>query len=353
MINRPAKNIASITGRFLVALVLLIVISLSYLAQTQAADYPKLNNRSLSLGDTSPGVATDYTLSWQYPAPTTIGSIRLEVCTDGFIDNPCVNPSADLSAATLINQTGITGFSILSQSSDEIILTRAPAAAGTGQSTYVFDSVINPASLQARFYIRISTYPTANASGPFNHFSSVGSATAEPIVINTEVPPILYFCAALTIDTWCDNVNGNHIDYGDLSAVTGDAAISQFGVATNAVGGYVVTVNGDTMTAGNRSIAPLAVPTANTPGVPQFGMNLRANTDPPNGLDVSGVGIGTVATDYNTPDVYQYNDGDIVASAVTGTLFNIFTVTYIVNVPPDQPAGVYNTTLAYICTAAF
>lgn len=351
---RPYQNIVSIKGRFLIwVLVLLAALALVFPALASAVEYPKLSNRSLTLDDVSPGALTNYIISYAYPSPTTIGSIRLLICTTAIIDEPCVNPGGDLSLANLDSQTGITGFSIFSQSSDEILLSRAPAAAGTVQSTYEFGDVSNPAGLAARFFIRIQTYPTADGTGVFNHASSVVSAITEPIVINTEVPPILYFCAGLTITQWCNNVTGNFIDYGTLSSVGPNYSTSQFGVATNAAGGYVVTVNGDTMTSGNKVIDALTVPTASSPGIPQFGINLRANTNPATGQDAVGAGVGVVGTDYDIPDSYKYADGDIVASAITGSFFNTFTVTYVVNVPSDQAAGVYNTTIGYICTAAF
>ena len=357
MIYRPVQNIASTTGRFLIgliALVLLIVLAYPVVPFVSAADYPKLPNRSLALGSTIPGATTRYTVSWMYSTATTVGSIRLEMCTNGVPDDPCTSPNGDMSAATLFSQTGETGFAIDSQTTNSILLTRAPDAVDTStQTTYVFDDVGNPTGLQKTFYLRISTYASADGSGTFNHFSSAVNATAEPIVITTEVPPILYFCAGLTIDTWCDNVVGDYIDYGNLSAVTGHYATSQFGVATNAPGGYGVTINGNTMTSGTRTIPQLLAPAAFTTGVAQFGLNLRANTNPATGQDVSGEGIGTVDSDYDVPDLFQYINGDNVANSVTGTMFNIFTVTYIVNIPATQPSGVYNTTIAYICTAAF
>ncbi|MFZ1323791.1 MAG: hypothetical protein WAQ57_01360 [Candidatus Saccharimonadales bacterium] len=352
-INRPVSNIASATGRFLFGLLAVLIVFAAAAPIIHAADYPRPANRSLNIGDTTPGATTSYTFSWQLPSGGTVGSIRLLMCDNAFIDDPCVNPGGDMSAAALASQTGVTGFSILSQTTDVVLLSRSPSGAGTGQSAYVLNNVVNPVGLQERFFVRVQIYPSADGTGSYSYGGSVASATAEPIVISTEVPPILFFCAALTIDEWCQNVNGSFIDYGDLSPVVEDASISQFGVATNATGGYVVTINGNTMTAGTRSIAALATPTANTPGVPQFGLNLRANTSPANGQDPYGSGIGTVSSGYNTPDLYKFADGDMVASAVTGSLFNTYTVTYIVNVPPDQPSGVYNTTIAYICTAAF
>lgn len=354
MNNRPAQNIASTTGRFLVCLVFITALSLGIIQRVQAVDYPKLSNRSLNISDTTPGATNlTYTIRFSYPSPTTIGSIRLQLCTDGEIGGTCTSTGGSLAAAALSSQTGITGFSINSQSADEILLTRAPGAAGTGQSTYEFTGIDNPTGFPDTFFIRIQTYPTGDGSGVVNHASSVVSATTEPIIITTEVPPILYFCAALTLDEWCQNSVGNQINYGALSPATASASTSQFGVATNALGGYVVTINGNTMTSGFKTIDPIAVPTINLPGTAQFGLNLRANTDPAVGQDVIGTGIGTVAAAYDTPDTFQYTSGDTVATSVTGSLFNIFTVTYIVNVPPDQAAGVYSTTIAYICTAAF
>ncbi|MDQ3065360.1 MAG: hypothetical protein M3Q36_03775 [bacterium] len=354
MINRPAKNIVSTTGRFLFGLVLINFLLISIYSTVGAIDFPKLPNRSLTIEDTTPGVSNRYVLSWRYAQAASVGSIKLEMCTSGGYDETCVSPNGDMSAATLFSQNGETGFSINSQSTNSILLTRGADAVDTvTQSTYTFDTINNPSGLQKTFYIRISTYSSSDGTGAFNHFSSVVNATTEPIVINTEVPPILYFCTGLTIDLWCDNVSGNMIDYGNLSAVTGHYDTSQFGVATNALGGYVVTANGNTMTAGTRTIDQTIVPSAFTPGVGQFGMNLRANTLPAVGQDPYGLGISTVSAGYNNPDVFQFNDGDEVASSVTGTLFDIFTVTYIVNIPPNQPSGVYNTTIAYICTAAF
>jgi hypothetical protein len=353
MINRPVKNIVSTSGRFLIGLSVLLFVWTQIIGLSFAADYPKLNNRSLSIGDATPGATTQYALSWAYPSATTIGSIRFLLCDSAVIEDPCVAPSGDFSTATLFSQAGITGFSINSQTANEILLTRAPAAASTVQSSYVFNSITNPIGLPDKFFVRILTYPTGDGSGGFNHASSVVNSTTAPIQINTEVPPILYFCAALTIDLYCQNISGNQLNYGTLSPATGNYATSQFGTATNAVGGYVVTINGNTMTSGFRTISATTTPTAFTTGVGQFGLNLRANTSPAIGQDPTGLGISTVDPDYDTPDAFQFINGDTVAAAVTGTLFDIFTVTYIVNVPPDQAAGVYSTTIAYICTAAF
>lgn len=353
--NRPSTDIVSTAGRFFIALILGVGMLLQlFVPIVSAADYVRPSQRSLSIGTTEPGATTIYSFSWRYPSPTTIGSIRLEMCQTADVDIACVNPGANLSGATLFSQTGgVTGFSIFNQTTDTLILTRPSAAAGTTQSTYELANVINPPGLPVGFFVRISTYATTDASGLYNHLGSVINSTATPINITTVVPPILFFCAGLTIDEWCQNVSGNFIDYSDLSAAVTDVGVSQFGAATNAIGGYVVTINGNTLTSGNRTIAALNAPTTNSPGVPQFGLNLRANTNPATGQDAFGAGTGVVAPDYDTPDLFKFGNGDVVATAATATFFNTYTATYIVNIPPDQPSGIYNTTIAYICTAAF
>jgi hypothetical protein len=344
------------TGQSIISLVLLTIVFFGLFVPIVSADYLKLSTRSLAIGSSVPGATTDYVISLSWLTSTSIGSIRFLLCEDYVVDQPCPSSlGGDLSGALLTAQTGsLGGFSVASTDTDEILVARGSAGlTGTGMHSFSFDNIVNPAGVHHRFYIQIFTYSSTDGTGTPTHMSSVASATAEPILIYTEVPDILFFCAALTITEWCDSVSGSYIDYGDLSPLVEDAAVSQFGVATNAIGGYVVTISGNTMTAGNESIAALGAPTINIPGVPQFGLNLRANTNPPNGQDVFGDGFGVVAADYNTPDQFKYVSGDIVASAVTATTFNTFTATYIVNVPPDQPSGIYNTTVTYICTAAF
>ncbi len=340
----------------IVLLLTLLILGGLVVARTVSAfDYPKLLNRSLAIGSTVPGATTDYTFSWRYPSPTTVRSVKMIICADPYVLDPCSStPASDFSAGVLSSQSGdVTGFSILSQTANEIVLTRPTGPAGAGQSTYVFENMVNPTGLHSKFFVQIFTYSSADASGTPNHISSVANATVEPIVVSTIVPPILYFCVGLTVDEWCENSYGNFIDYGDLRADETDAGTSQFGVATNAVGGYTVTINGGTMASGNKLIEPLSVPAGNSPSTSQFGLNLRANTDPALGQDVFGAGIGVVAPDYDSPDLYKFSNGDTVATAATGSLFNTYTATYIVNVPPDQPSGIYTATIAYICTAAF
>jgi hypothetical protein len=99
-------------------------------------------------------------------------------------------------------------------------------------------------------------------------------------------------------------------------------------------------------------------------------MNLKANTvatsNPAIGIEVAPAANGVNyrgqayingAANYGTVDNFEFNSGDTVANSgnggLAGTDAQIFTVSYIVNVPGSQPAGTYTTTLTYICTPTF
>jgi hypothetical protein len=106
------------------------------------------------------------------------------------------------------------------------------------------------------------------------------------------------------------------------------------------------------MTSGTNQINAIMPLGTSQTGFSQFGLNLRANLSPPVGADMSG-GSGSVTPNYNNPNFFRYNDGEVVASAIGPTEIALFTVSYIVNVNTVQPAGVYNTTITYVCTAGF
>lgn len=338
-----------LSGLVMIGLGLVLIASTT---SVNAADYLRPANRTLELASTEPSVVTDYTVSWQYPAPATVGSIRFVFCDTGYLDDPCANPGGSFAAATLSAQTGETGFSVLSQSANEILISRTPVLTSIPNVSYTFSSVTNP-GIQTRFFVRMFIYQSSDGTGAYNHAGSVLSSINEPITITTEVPPELVFCVGITITGDCVSFAGNWIDYGDLSTTSTDFATSQFGVVTNASGGYVVTANGAPMTSGSNVITPLNPPNPSLIGISQFGLNLRANTIPAVGQDPAGAGTSTVGTGYDTPNFFKYVSGDPIAFAPAPTYFNTFTVTYIVNVSPSQPGGIYNTTIAFVCTASF
>jgi hypothetical protein len=194
-------------------------------------------------------------------------------------------------------------------------------------------------------------------------------------------------------------------------------ATSQMAASTNAGTGYAITVSGHTLESGSNQIAPMTSSALSVPGTSQFGMNLiddyaptvsqtvanggaaivtdptigNGSADPvkylesdgvtpdPNGAKIFPVsdvtnffanqatggfkGQGDLTNNY--PE-YVFNTditdatvvlNDVAQSDAGGTLSPTnsqrYTATYIVNVPGNQPAGGYTTTLTYICTPTY
>lgn len=324
-----------------------------FLAVSRPAYAELLINRSLYILDSNGGVVTQHQVSWQFPSSPPVGSIVLEYCTSPIEDLPCSTPAGlDVSSAVFANQSGETGFSVFSQSTNTIILTRPPASTGPQLNTYTFNNITNPSNVGS-FFLRISTYASVDGSGPKTDFGGTAAAITTSVSITTEVPPILYFCAAILIDNIsCASAEGNYLNLGTLTHTRAAVGTSRFAASTNANFGYVVQVFGSTMTSGNNVLPALTTPTASSPGTRQFGMNLRANTSPAIGEEYTGI-YGVISPDYNIPNQFVFRDGDTLAYSPHISLFEVYTVTYMVNIREFQPAGVYNTLLSYVCTATF
>jgi hypothetical protein len=143
--------------------------------------------------------------------------------------------------------------------------------------------------------------------------------------------------------------------------------------STNATSGYAISVNGATMQSGSEFITAIGdTGTISAPGTSQFGLNVVENdepnadtpvvsplsaniTEPTGNTTHNGQAVAPYATGGNAATaLYAFDTGDIVANSnSTGTDSQVFTVTYVVNVPGSQPAGSYTTTLTYICTPTF
>jgi hypothetical protein len=337
----------------------------------QAIDVIRFTDRSLLINSPEPGVTSRYVVSLtpnnQGVSTTTVGSLELLFCYDPIpserisADNPvdhhpCVTPvGLDVSHAVLSDQTGETGFTIASQTTNKIVLRRIPTPANEIASSYTFDNIVNSTDASQSFAIRLSDYSSTDASGAVINLGSVISQVGNGPVLETQVPPQLVFCLAGGVDVTCSHIlGGNYTDMGNLDPEKTLLAESQMAVGTNASGGFVITVNGPSMEAGTHVINALATPTVSAPGNSQFGINLRANTEPNIGQDPDGQFTNaTPAPDYDIPNEFVYRDGDVVASAPNVSLLRRFTVSYIVNSPPDLRPGVYTTTLTFICSGRF
>lgn len=318
----------------------------------------RFENRSLFMNSVKPGATTSYTFSLDYMTLEPVGSLNLLFCESPIPYDPCVTPAGlDASNAILSNQTGETGFSISQKSTNHLLITRTSMMiSGSGsKSTYTFSNIINPTDQTKAFAVRLNSYSSTDASGPFVDFGSVRGQVGEGIVLETQVPPMLIFCAAGEVAEDCSTTNESYFtDMGDMNDKSTLTAQSQMAVGTNATAGFAVTVEGQPLTAGTNVVDGLAVPTVSKTGRNQFGINLVENSELNIGHDPEGIWANAVPTAaYGQPNLYTYNSGDVIAYSNSVSLIKKFTVSYVVNVSPSLKAGVYTTTINYIASGRF
>lgn len=381
----------SLSRSFSLAIVF-IAIAAQILLPFSVANAAQITDRSLTLeagataGGSAPGGVVNHYFEFVIPSTSTVGSIRFQYCTTAADTgvNTCVAPTGiDTTTATMSFESGLTGFTNKTNegaNNNNFYISKvtptAPGAANTPVS-YRFSGVTNPTAANETFFVRITTYPTSDGTGAGTDLGTVTAATAEPIDITGIMPESLVFCTGATVSLDvatstvpdCSTATPGDIAFNELFSPTSTAtANSQMAASTNAGDGYAITVNGATLTSGSNTIAAMAAMGFGVRGTSQFGMNLKANTVltsasfPGDSAEVAPAANavnyrGQASAGYDTVDQFKFATGDVVADSYNGgaggTDAQIFTVSYIVNVPGSQPAGTYATTLTYICTPTF
>jgi len=315
-----------------------------------------LGTRSVTLSSSEINATTDYAISLETTSVSTVGSIRIQFCSNNPISGtPCIAPNGfDDSAAVLSTQTGLTGFSINGASTaNEIVLGRAPASAPVGTASYSLSGIKNPSDIGS-YYVRILTYASNNATGNYSDYGGLAFSITNALSISATVPPYLTFCTGITINNFnCLNAQGDFLDLGELSVNAAKYGTSQMLVATNAELGYGISAQGTTLTSGNNVIPEISPGDISRPSTSQFGLNLRANTSPAVGSNVQGPGVAVPTPNYNQPNIFRFVSGDTLASHPSVDDVRVYTVSYIANIASSQSAGIYVSTITYICLANF
>ncbi len=342
-------------------------------------------------GGSTPSGIVRHRFTFTLPTSGDLGSIKFTYCTQpGAISDPCTAPTGlSVASATLETDTLASSDSDFSMQgsipTSSFYITRTAASISANTVAVIgVNNVTNPSAVNTTFYVRISSYPTTDASGSPTDYGVVAASTGRDIVLTGTMPESLVFCAAEDI-----TVNGNvpdcagatdgAISFNQLFSPSATAyAISEFAASTNASNGYAISIMGPTLTSGTNTITAMSTAGTSSIGTSQFGMNLKENDiagyGTPVGVEVSPAYdvptkyLGVAATGYDTSEEYKFTptsnfvagdeteiskSGDNVATASGPTNAQLYTATYIVNVPGSQPAGSYTTTLTYICTANF
>lgn len=379
------KQKALVLGLFSVfALSSLLILQLITPSMVMAG---QITSRSLTLvaGTTDAGAkdsgVVKHLFSFTLPTAGAISSISFQYCQLAI--GTCVTPTGlSTTSATLGTQTGITFSNINTGSNgDPYVYTNTPITIAPGTNNVItiqLNGVTNPDGTDCgvstmgncTFYVRISTYVSSTATGSPIDTGNVAASVVQQIVLSGIMPESLVFCAGGTVLETnsvpdCTTVTTGAVSFNQLFAPTSTAyATSQMAASTNAQTGYVITVNGPTLTSGSSTITPMNVATTAMYGVGQFGLNLVGNTTPAVGTLITPADNGTnyrgqpiPASGYDVANTYKFTTGDAVANSANGgagaTDAQIFTASYIANVPGHQAAGTYTSTLTYICTPEF
>lgn len=110
--------------------------------------------------------------------------------------------------------------------------------------------------------------------------------------------------------------------------------------------GYTLEILGLPPGQGTHTLDPLSSPTSAHPGAEQFGMNLVANSDPAVGANPiqtssSIKNYGQPTDNYDTPNLFTYNNGDSVAQSKGGYGETDYTISMIINISNTTPVGNY------------
>jgi len=325
--------------------VFILVASFILMSATPVFALPAINTASATLSTNAPGPATaTYTLSFKLGATDTIGSISAQACDQA--SGSCTqsgNASGFSGSSDVFGSTTLPGSSWATTTNATALKAHnASGAAGNTSTQYniSWTGVTNPTAPNATWFLQVTLYSDTGFATPVET-GVMAISTAGQITVTATVNQSLTFTLATAT-----------AGLGVLSTATTSSATSTMSAATNALNGYVITVNGSTL-AGPSTITALTSATPASVNTPQFGLNLVANTTPSVGSNVSGSGSGTAASGYNTANSYKFVTGNTVASAGGATNSNTFTVSYIADIDSSIAPGSYSTVLTYICTPTF
>lgn len=367
------------TKRFFAKIVAMITVLSTVLLPLTVQATSSLTTRSATVS-TSAAAATGVSYTVKFTLGTsgqTLGSLLFELCDSPLLTASCAgtggSSGASFGSATFGSVSGLSGSwsantgSAGGSGGTSIVFKKAAAGveSGTPSATVVINNVTNPTASNTEYYLRVSTYSDTAASVPVypgTDYGAIALDTANQVTVSGTMPESLVFCVG-TGGTDCTNITGSSVSLGTFSPAATNVGTSVMSASTNAGTGYAITINGTTMSSGANTITAMGTQSANssgcavsctsTAGVSQFGTNVRANTVPGVGADVTGTGSATGAGGYNTINSFRYFTGDTVASVAGVTNSNLFTNSYMVNVAGSQAAGLYTATMTYICTATF
>lgn len=122
--------------------------------------------------------------------------------------------------------------------------------------------------------------------------------------------------------------------------------------------GYELQITGEPPKYSNHTLDTPSSPTEAEPGTEQFGVNAVANTTPNIGADPVQVpsdefAFGEVLDGYATPNLFQYTSGDTIARSESESGRTDYTISMIVNVSKQTPAGHFTSDFSVVVVPVY
>lgn len=225
------------------------------------------------------------------------------------------------------------------------VFTYAGATTASQVMNLVVTGLINPSTTVNQVITIASPYDSGDITVPI--------ITDDQIKVTAKVNQTIQFNVYDAPGAGEDNAVG----FGALSSTastfatdagTGSATVtvggsSRFSAATNASGGYTVSVQGETLASGSNTINA-ATGTAPTPTVEQFGLNIKP---------VSATGTITPSYAGLLYDLPPTATAEVIVTKSTQAISEEYGVNYVANIDGATEPGNYSTAMTYTMTANF
>lgn len=193
-------------------------------------------------------------------------------------------------------------------------------------------------------------YDTTLASISSTTNATIGTSTVYTKKICGSVEPASISFTLSTTTLYFGNISYIAVRYASSTNINGDSLQTEahrFTVKTNAINGYGVTVQGQTLTAGAYTINRIGgTNTGSLVGTEQFGLRV-----------VPSGGTGSVPSPYAASG-FAYNatattSSQVATNSVGDNATTTYSVRYIANVAPSTEPASYSANLVYIATANY
>ncbi len=153
---------------------------------------------------------------------------------------------------------------------------------------------------------------------------------------------------------------GSPIVLGDLDPSAVAAGSMTFSVKTYLAYGYNVVIEGEGLKhrGTGQALTNMNSTDISRPGIEQFGVNLRQNTSPIVGGEIShspdaSFGFGVAATGYDTANNFRFNSGEVIAQSPKSSGTTNFHLSAIANISTTSKSGLYAGRLTLIVVPTF